>query len=50
VVGASLDVMERNAGRMREDRPFVFTNLKAGDGGVERIVDFIATQGGLHTS
>jgi urease accessory protein len=40
--------MERNAGRMREDRPFVFTNLKAGDG-VERIVDFIATQGGLHT-
>jgi urease accessory protein len=39
--------MERDARRMREDRPFVFTNLKAGDG-VERIVDFIVTQGGLH--
>src|SRR6266850_1152724 len=47
-VGASLEVMERDARRMREDRPFVFTNLKAGDG-VARIVDFIATQGGLHT-
>jgi len=48
LVGASLEVMDRDARRMREDRPFVFTNLKAGDG-VARIVDFIATQGGLHT-
>jgi len=49
MVGASLDVMERDAKRMRGERPFVFTNLKTGDG-IERIVDFIVTQGGLHTS
>jgi len=49
LVDARLDVMERDAKRMRGERPFVFTNLKAGDG-VERIVDFIATQGGLHAS
>jgi urease accessory protein len=49
LVGASLDVMERDAKRMRGERPFVFTNLKTGDG-IERIVDFIVTQGGLHTS
>jgi urease accessory protein len=41
--------MERDAKRMRGERPFVFTNLKTGDG-IERIVDFIVTQGGLHTS
>src|SRR4051794_9129547 len=46
MVGASLEVMERDARRMRGDRPFVFTNLKAGDG-VDRIVDFVTTQGGL---
>src|SRR5437667_4453066 len=49
MVGASLDVMERDAKRMRGKRPFIFTNLKTGDG-IERIVDFIVTQGGLHTS
>jgi urease accessory protein len=32
-VGASLDVMDRDARRMRGERPFVFTNLRAGDGG-----------------
>jgi len=31
-VGASLDVMERDARRMRASRPFVFTNLKSGTG------------------
>jgi urease accessory protein len=31
-VGASLEVMERDARRMRKDRPFVFTNLKSGEG------------------
>jgi urease accessory protein len=31
-VGASLDVMERDSRRMRRERPFVFTNLKSGDG------------------
>ena len=46
LVGASLDVMERDATRMRGDRPFVFTNLKTGSG-VERVVDFVTTQGGL---
>jgi urease accessory protein len=46
LVGASLDVMDRDAKRMRGDRPFVFTNLKTGEG-LGRIVDFVATQGGL---
>jgi urease accessory protein len=46
MVGANLDVMERDARRMRGDRPFVFTNLKTGDG-LDRIVDFLVTQGGL---
>jgi len=49
LVGASLDIMERDAKRMRGERPFVFTNLKTGNG-LERIVDFIATQGGLDTN
>jgi urease accessory protein len=46
LVGADLAVMERDARRMRGPRPFVFTNLKAGDG-VAAIVDFIVAQGGL---
>ena len=45
-VGADLDVMERDAGRMRAERPFVFSDMKRGDG-VERIVDFLRVQGGL---
>jgi urease accessory protein len=32
MVGASLEVMDRDARRMRGDRPFVFTNLKSGEG------------------
>ena len=48
-VGASLEVMRRDAGRMRKDRPFVFTNLKTGEG-LQAVVDFIVKQGGLaHT-
>src|SRR6202171_1582164 len=31
-VGASLQVMERDSRRMRRERPFLFTNLKSGDG------------------
>ena len=31
-VGASLDVMDRDARKMRGDRPFLFTNLRAGSG------------------
>jgi len=46
LVGASLEVMDRDARRMRGERPFVFTNLKTGDG-LDRIVDFIVAQGGL---
>jgi urease accessory protein len=46
LVGASLEVMERDTRRMRGERPFVFTNLKTG-AGVEAIVDFIVAQGGL---
>jgi len=45
-VGASLEVMERDARTMRGERPFVFTNLKAGDG-VDRLADFVIIQGGL---
>ncbi len=45
-VGADLDVMTRDAGRMREDKPFVFTDMKRGEG-VERIIDFLIIEGGL---
>lgn len=45
-VGASLDVMDRDARKMRAERPFVFCSLKA-EVGVAAIVDFIATQGML---
>jgi urease accessory protein len=46
LVGADLDVMDRDAKRMRGDKPFVFTNIKAGDG-VERVADFVIEMGGL---
>jgi urease accessory protein len=42
-VGASLDVMDRDARQQRGDRPFVFTNLKQGTG-LDRVMDFIATE------
>src|ERR1700728_1772515 len=45
-VGASLAKMEIDAKRMRGARPFVMTNLRAGDG-VPMIVNFIETMGGL---
>jgi urease accessory protein len=44
MVGASLEVMDRDAKRMRGERPFVFTNLKTGHG-LETIVRFIETEG-----
>jgi len=43
-VGASLDVMRRDAAKMRGERPFVFTNLKTGDG-LASVIDFIVKQG-----
>ena len=45
-VGASLEVMERDARRMRGARPCVFTNLKTGEG-VEPVAQFIDDKGGL---
>ncbi len=45
-VGASLEVMDRDARRMRGDRPFVFTCLKTGDG-LENVVRFIEQEGML---
>jgi urease accessory protein len=48
-VGASLEVMDRDARRMRGERPFVFTNLKTGDG-LERVVEFIVRQGMLRAN
>jgi urease accessory protein len=46
MVGASLEVMERDARLMRRERPFLFSNLKIGQG-VEDIVSFIETAGML---
>ena len=43
-VGASLDVMEKDAKKMRGDKPFAFSNLKNGIG-IEQIENFIIQQG-----
>jgi len=43
-VGASLEVMARDARAQRGERPFIFTNMKTGEG-VDRIVSFIEEQG-----
>ena len=45
-VGASLEVMERDARRMRGERPFVFTNLKTGQG-LDTVIEFILREGML---
>ncbi len=45
-VGASLEVMARDAKKMRVEKPFVFSNLKVGDG-LDQIVDYILHQGML---
>ncbi|HEY3077722.1 MAG TPA: urease accessory protein UreG [Burkholderiales bacterium] len=46
MVGASLEVMARDAKKMRGERPFQFTNLKTGDG-LEQVIRFIETEGML---
>lgn len=48
MVGASLEVMERDARQQRGERPFVFTNLKTGQG-LDDIIGFIIQQGMLKT-
>ena len=46
LVGANLDVMKEDTLRMRIKRPFVFTNLKSGEG-VDQVINFVVEQGGL---
>ncbi len=46
LVGADLDVMDRDARKMRSERPFQFTNIKAGVG-VQDVVEFVERAGGL---
>lgn len=45
-VGASLEVMDTDTKRMRGERPYVFTNMKTGEG-VDVIDEFIVRKGGL---
>ena len=49
MVGACLEVMERDTRRMRGERPFVFTNLKTGHG-LDTVIRFIETEGVLAAS
>ena len=44
MVGASLEVMRRDSKKMRGERPFVFTNLKTGQG-LDTVIEFIQRQG-----
>ena len=48
LVGASLEVMDRDATRMRAERPFVFSNMKTGQG-LRDIIEFIVDRGMLGT-
>ena len=43
-VGADLEIMARDARVQRGERPFVFTNMKTGEG-IEQIVDFVGSEG-----
>ena len=49
LVGADLAVMDRDAKRMRGDKPFVFSNLKSADG-LDDITDFVISEGMLGSS
>ncbi len=46
LVGASLEVMDRDARKMRGSRPFVFTNMRSREG-LDTVVDFVTRTGGL---
>lgn len=46
LVGASLEVMERDAKKMRGDKPFVFTNLKTQQG-LDKVIDFVKLNAGI---
>ena len=46
LVGADLEVMEADTRKMRGKRPFIFTNLKSGEG-VDQIAKFVIEKGGL---
>ncbi|MDP7101658.1 MAG: urease accessory protein UreG [Rhodospirillales bacterium] len=46
LVGADLGVMDRDARKMRGDKPFYFTNLKVNNG-LSEIIDFVTETGGL---
>ena len=46
LVGASLEVMDRDAKKMRGDKPFLFTNLKSEEG-LDSVIEFIKTKGML---
>lgn len=48
-VGADLGIMDRDAKKMRGSRPFVFANMKSGDG-VQEIMEFVLRMGGLATA
>ncbi len=49
MVGASLDVMDRDTKKMRGDKPFVFANMKSGQG-VDDVLAFIGREGMLSDS
>jgi urease accessory protein len=48
-VGASLEVMDRDAKRMRGEKPFVFTSIKRGEG-VGNVSEFVVREGLLSTN
>jgi len=48
-VGASLEVMDRDAKKMRGDRPFIFTNMKTGHN-LDNVIEFIVKQGMLRAA
>jgi len=48
MVGASLEIMDRDARKMRGERPFVFSNLKTGQG-LATVIEFIQREGLMRT-